>query len=73
MKNLTIKGFGNFTSETVQNAEQLGIALKQLSEIISMPHFKTKVGKTFQLEEFKEAMEFTSNDGGKAVICPVSK
>jgi NADPH:quinone reductase-like Zn-dependent oxidoreductase len=73
MKNLTIKGFGNFTSETVQNAEQLGIALKQLSEIISMPHFKTKVGKTFQLEEFKEAMEFTSNDGGKAVMYPFKK
>ena len=70
MKNLTIKGFGNFTSETVQNPENLEKALKDLSEIISMPHFKTKVGKTFRLEEVGEAMAYTSNDGGKAVIYP---
>ena len=73
MKNLTIRGFGNFTSETVQNPEKLEKALKDVGEIISMPHFKTKVGKTFRLEEYKEAMEFTSDGGGKAVMYPFKK
>ena len=73
MKNLTIKGFGNFNSETVQKPENLEQALNDLSEIITMPQFKTKVGKTFRMEEYKEAMEFTTDDGGKAVIYPFKK
>lgn len=70
MKNLTIKGFGNFTSETVQGPEKLERALKDLGEMISMPHFKTQKGKTFRLEEINEALNFTSNQGGKAILCP---
>ena len=73
MKNLTIKGFGNFTSETVQNPDKLEKALKDLGEIIYMPHFKTKVGKVFQFEDYIEAMAFTSNNGGKAVMYPFKK
>lgn len=70
MKNLTIKGFGNFTSETVQNPKKLEVALNDLGKIIARPYFKTKVGKTFRLEEINEAMEFSSPDGNKAVISP---
>ena len=68
MKGLTIKGFGNFLSETVQNSENLEIALNDLSKIIDMPHFKTKVGKTFPLKEFKEALNYKSDKGEKAVF-----
>ena len=73
MKNLTIKGFGNFTTETVQNPEKLAKALKELREIIHLAHFKTKVGATFQLEDFKEALKYTSDDGSKAIIYPSEK
>ena len=67
-KVLTIKGFGNFTSETVQDPKKLEAALNDLEKIIGRPHFKTKVGKTFKLEEINEAMEFSAAGGGKAVI-----
>ena len=71
MKNLTIKGFGNFTSETVQDPEKLETALNDLGKIINRPYFKTKVGKTFKPEEIDKAMKFSSADGGKAVISPL--
>ena len=70
MKNLTIKGFGNFNTETVKNNDKLEIALKDLSKIIDMPHFKTKVGKTYQLNEYAEALNFKSDKGEKAVLLP---
>lgn len=70
MKNLTIKSFGNFTSETVRNPEKLEKALNDLAEIINMPHFKTKVGKSFSLEDINDALHFTSNDGGKSILLP---
>ena len=70
MKALTIKGFGNFTSETVRNPKQLENALSQLREIISMPHFKTKVGKRFQFEAFNDALNYTTVEGEKPVFCP---
>ncbi len=70
MKNLTIKGFGNFTSKTVTDPAKLEEALKGLSEIMSMPHFKTKVGKTFKLEDIDAAIEFSSSGAGKAIISP---
>ncbi len=70
MKGLTIKGFGNFTSETVQDPIKLEEVLNDLSKIIAMPHFKTKVGKVFKLEEINDAIQFLSNSAGKAVINP---
>lgn len=70
MDGLTIKGFGNFMTETVQNTEKLEIALKDLSKIFDMPHFKTKVGKTFHMEKFNEALNYKSENGDKAVLLP---
>jgi len=70
MRGMTIKGFGNFRTKTVQNTQSLEKALKDLSEIITMPHFKTKIGKTFKLEQINEALQFSSEDGGKAVLLP---
>ncbi len=70
MKGITIKGFGNFTSATVTDTKKLEEALTDLSKIINMPHFKTKVGKKFKLEEIDEALNSIYEDGKKAVLHP---
>ncbi len=70
MRGITFKGFGNFRSETVQNPEKLETALADISNILHMPHFKTKIGKAFTLDEINEALMFTSTGGGKAVLYP---
>lgn len=70
MRGITIKGFGNFRTKTVQNPKNLEEALKAISEIIHMPHFKTKTGKKFKLEEINDALLFSSKDGAKAVLYP---
>ena len=46
-KDLTLKGFSNFRSATVRNPLELDTALQELSEIIAMPHFRTKRGESF--------------------------
>ncbi|PJJ08154.1 NADPH:quinone reductase-like Zn-dependent oxidoreductase [Flavobacterium sp. 1] len=70
MKGITIKGFGNFRTKTVQNTELLEKALIDISEIIGMPHFKTKVGKKFRFEDINDALVYSSTAGGKAVLYP---
>lgn len=72
MRGITLKGFGNFRTETVQNPQKLEQALKAISEMLHMPHFKTKAGKVFKLEEIGEALSFSSNDGGKAILLTVN-
>ncbi|HTN35600.1 MAG TPA: zinc-binding dehydrogenase [Arachidicoccus sp.] len=73
MKGITIKGFGNFRSKTVQNSALLEEALNDISALIDMPHFKTKAGKHFSFEEINEALVYTSTDGKKAILYPYSK
>lgn len=68
MKDITIKAFSNFRSSTVQNPNNLQKALKDIESIINMPHFKTKIGKKFTIEEVKEALKLSSPKGEKAVI-----
>jgi len=70
MNGLTIKGFGNFMTETVRDIDKLEIALKDLSKIIDMPHFKTKVGETFPIGKFNEALKYKSKKGDKAILLP---
>lgn len=70
MKGITIKGFANFRTQTVQNPHNLEAALKDISSIIDMPHFKTKNGRKFSFEEIKEALMFSSTTGKKAVLYP---
>lgn len=72
MKGITIKGFGNFRTKTVQNPQLLEKALNDISEIIEMPHFKTKIGKKFKFDDINEALVFSSITGGKAVLYPTS-
>jgi len=67
-RGLTIKRFSNFRSETVQ--QHLDEALADIGKIIHLPHFKTKVGKKFKLEEINEALQYTDANGGKPVLYP---
>jgi NADPH2:quinone reductase len=70
MQGLTIKAFSNFKTATVQDPHQLKQALSAIQKIIHMPHFTTKIGRQFQLEEIAEALQFAAKDGGKALLCP---
>ena len=70
MKGITIKGFGNFRTKTVQNPLLLQQALKDISDIIGMPHFKTKIGGKFMLDGVDEALKYNSSNGGKAILYP---
>lgn len=70
MRNLTIKRFSNFATATVQQPEQLAAALQAIEQIIHLPHFATKIGRRFKLEEITEALQFSAANGGKAILCP---
>ena len=68
MKGITIRGFGNFRTQTVQDPQNLETALKDISAIIHMPQFKTKAGDSFKLEDIHNALSYSSIDGAKAVL-----
>lgn len=68
VRNINIRSFSNLTTDTVKNPENLEKALKEIGEIIHMPHFKTKIGKRFKLEEINEALAYKAEKGGKAVL-----
>nr|WP_259069909.1 zinc-binding dehydrogenase [Mucilaginibacter sp. X4EP1]MCS3815077.1 NADPH:quinone reductase-like Zn-dependent oxidoreductase [Mucilaginibacter sp. X4EP1] len=68
VKNITIKPFANTSTETVKDPEKLEKALKDIGELIHMPHFKTKIGKKFRLEEIDEALKYIGNNGKKPVL-----
>ncbi len=71
-RGLTIRPFSNFKTATVQDPSQLAAALTAIQEIIRMPHFTTKIGKEFKLEEIAEALQFVAEAGEKAILCPAS-
>lgn len=73
MKGITIKGFSNFRTQTIQNQLLLEKALIDISEIIFMPHFKTKAGKKFRFNEIHDALRFSSPTGEKALLSPSAK
>lgn len=68
LKNLVIKPFSNNRTDTVQNPQNLEKALKEIAEFIHMPHFITKTGKKFRLDEIDEALLFKTVKGGKAIL-----
>jgi NADPH:quinone reductase-like Zn-dependent oxidoreductase len=67
-KGITIKGFSNFKTETVQAPQQLAEALDEISRQIHLPFFKFKASQRFSLEEIDEALAYVSSDGSKAVL-----
>jgi NADPH:quinone reductase-like Zn-dependent oxidoreductase len=70
VRNVTIRPFANTNTETVKDPKQLERALKEIGKLIHQPHFKTKIGKKFKLEEIGDAIGYVSLNGGKAVLIP---
>ncbi len=70
VKNVIIRPFANTNTTTVKNHDELALALKEIGKLIHQPHFKTKPGQMFKLEEVNEALRFTGQGGGKAVLVP---
>jgi NADPH2:quinone reductase len=68
VKGITIKGFSNFETETVQDHDQLAEALQQISKVIHMPHFRFKIAAKFTLEQIDQALAFNSTNGSKAMF-----
>ena len=70
MNKLVLTSFGGFSSETVKNQEKLKIALNAVKDFIHMPHFKTKIGREFALQDYKEAFEYSlsGNSRGNAIF-----
>lgn len=68
VKGLTITGFSNGKSKTAQDPDLLTKALNEITNVIHMPHFRTKVGKKFPLHEIEDALLYVSQKGEKAVL-----
>lgn len=68
VKNVTIKPFANTATETVRDPGKLAKAIVDIAEVIHLPHFRTKVGKEFSLEEVNEAIAFKVENGRKAIL-----
>lgn len=68
IKGITIKGFSNFKTETVQDPKQLAAALDEITKVIHMPHFKFKIGKKFRFDQIEQALAFTASNAGKALL-----
>ena len=71
VKGLTITGFSNGKSKIAQDSVLLANALNEISHVISMPHFKTKTGRKFKMEEIKNALLYVSENGEKAILSPL--
>jgi NADPH2:quinone reductase len=68
VRNVVIRPFANTSTDTVKDSEKLAQALRDIAEVIHMPHFRTKVGRKFLLEEIGEAIAFPVVNGKKAVL-----
>lgn len=67
-KRLTLKSFGNINTQTVRDPQSLAEALRVISGIIGMPHFKTNVGRIFQTSEIEQAIAYAPAGTDKAVL-----
>ncbi len=68
VKNLTMKAFSNFNSAPVRDTAKLREAFEYLQTQIADPLFRTKAGKTFRLDQIREAMAYETRPGAKAVL-----
>jgi len=68
LKNLTIKPFMNTSSDTVKQPGQLKEALKEIGALIHQPHFKTKLGTRFSMQQINEAVSYRGANGEKPVL-----
>ena len=72
-KNLTMKPFSNFNSATVRDPRKLVSALEFLQGHIADPLFRTKIGRTYRLDQIGEAMAHEATPGAKAILLPTMR
>lgn len=68
MKNLTLRRFSNFDTDTVKDHSRLAAALEALESVMDDPAFRTRLGAEFSYEQIEEAIAYTSASGAKAVL-----
>ncbi|MBO9195936.1 zinc-binding dehydrogenase [Rhizobium sp. 16-449-1b] len=66
--NITMRRFSNFNSTTVKDPHKLRSALTSLVGIIADPMFRTRLGKTFSLDQIAEAIAYEAKPGAKAIL-----
>ena len=69
-KNLVLKRFSDFASETVADPQRLTTALTYLEGVMDDPLFHTRVGKEFAFDQIEAAMAYEATPGAKAVLVP---
>jgi NADPH2:quinone reductase len=69
-KNLVLKRFSNFASDTVAGPQRLTAAITYLEGVIDDPLFHTRVGKEFAFAHIDAAMAHEATPDAKAVLVP---
>jgi NADPH:quinone reductase len=69
-KTLTLRGFSNFASPTVQDPKRLDDALRHIGELLALPHARTSLGRTYPFEQIDDAMAAVGKGEGKPVLLP---
>lgn len=69
-RNLTLRRFSNFNTETVRNPLRRAAALADLEGVIGEPLLRTAIGKTFAFDEIEAALAYTDPSGARAVLVP---
>ncbi len=69
-KNLVLKRFSNFASETVADPQRLSAAITYLESVIDDPLFHTRVGEEFAFDYIDAAMAYEVTPGAKAILVP---
>ncbi|MFL5747747.1 MAG: zinc-binding dehydrogenase [Niastella sp.] len=70
MRGITITGFSNFKTITVQDRARLQQALEEISHILHLPHFETVRGQVFAFNQVNEALQYAAQTGARAVLYP---
>lgn len=70
MRGITITGFSNFRTATVQDPARLQQALEDISGMLHLPHFETIKGQSFAFNQVNEALQYAAQAGAKAVLYP---
>ena len=69
-KNLVLKRFSNFASETATDPQRLTAAITYLEGVMDDPLFQTRIGKEFAFDHIDAAMAYEATPGAKAVLVP---
>jgi hypothetical protein len=70
MRSITITGFSNFRTVTVQDRGRLQQALEEISRMLHLPHFETITGQAFAFHQVNEALQYAAQAGAKSVLDP---